>query len=316
MMNNPTPQVLKIAETWFKEWLAKQPVPAPYVDKVETPYPSSGNNLYNLGWGTQHPGHLTILIDLSQSMSMEEGWNKNVDDVLEAVTTLLEEIKSRGVENEEIYERFSVTVLGYNSKVFTLFEGGVEKLVDRFNSIEEGEPLFDKNKDAKPQFQTYTTLAFEAACKDIKNWIKKQRDAKMPVPAPIVIHITDGKPEEINKTFEQCCKEAKEKAQELKSIMADDGNTLFFNIHFNNATKEDKTVMFPSTPPSDKFKRFLYDISSELAPKFVILAQEKFNLPAELGSRGMISDCKDKTMLLKFITWSSLTTSCEETPMI
>lgn len=295
----------------FKKWQNRN-----NSSQGESPYVSADSDLYSLGWGTEHPGHLTILIDLSQSMSMENGWNKNVDDVLDAVTVLLDELKSSGIDDDEIMPRFSVTVLGYNSKVFTLFKGGVEELIEKFNSIPEGTAIFNKEKEAKPQYQTYTSDAFSAAIDDVTEWIQEQRNERFPVPAPIVIHITDGKPEEEGKSFEQSCAAAVKEAKRLQSIMADDGNTLLFNIHFNNATKSNSPILFPSNPPEDKFMKFLYEVSSTLVPKFVSLAQEKFELPATIGSKGMISNCKDKTMLLRFITWSSQTTSSAETPMI
>ena len=255
--------------------------------------------MQKLAWGTPHPGHLVYLIDLSGSM---EEHNK-VQDVMSVVFERLENLGARCTVMASIKERFSLTVIGYNSEVIPLFKGGVEQ-VDELLSMRYGQPLFDINGVAKPQWQTYMADAFDAAREDVEQWIKDQRAKGMPVPVPIVINITDGHPEEYQRTEAQSTERALEAAQRLMQVRADDSNTLLFNIHYEPASGTAELIL-PKTEPADTRRRFLYNASSVLNADDVNVARAKGLEQAVPGCHGMVSNAQDKKLLLNFVEMAS-----------
>ena len=175
--------------------------------------------------------------------------------------------------------------------MFTLFKGGVAE-IDELLSERYGQPLFDINGVAKPQWQTYMADAYDAAREDIKQWKAEQKAKNMPIPVPIVINITDGHPEEYQKTEAQATERALEAARRLMQVRGDDSNTLLFNI-------------LPKTEPADTRRRFLYNASSVLDDDDVNVAKAKGLEQAVPGCHGMVSNAQDKKLLLNFVEMAS-----------
>ena len=252
-----------------------------------------------LAWGTPHPGHLVYLIDLSGSM---EERNK-VQDVMSVVFECLDNLVARCTVMASIKERFSLTVLGYNSDVFTLFKGGVAE-IDELLSERYGQPLFDINGVAKPQWQTYMADAYDAAREDIEQWKTQQKAKNLPIPVPIVINITDGHPEEYQKTEAQATERALEAARRLMQVRGDDSNTLLFNIHYEPASGTAEMIL-PKNEPADTRRRFLFNASSVLDDDDVNVARAKGLEQAVPGCHGMVSNAQDKKLLLNFVEMAS-----------
>lgn len=258
---------------------------------------------YNLDWGTNHPGHIVYLLDLSYSMKGER-----VKELLDILLRVSSNLIAMNKEGRELKDRFTISVIGYNSKVFTIFEGNVSELKEKRDAaLRNKTPMFDLN----PEWQTYTALGLRAAAKDIKDWIAKQTNAGKLTPAPVVIHITDGKPCETERSSEAAMLDAKAAADELKSISVPDGNTLLFNIHIEPGKPAQR---FLSTPPADTHLQFLYEISSELDATFVSRAKSAlFELKSEgvdldsieIGSRFMVSNETNKDILVRLIVFGS-----------
>ena len=252
-----------------------------------------------LAWGTPHPGHLVYLIDLSGSM---EEHNK-VQDVMSVVFECLDNLVARCTVMASIKERFSLTVLGYNSDVFTLFKGGVAE-IDELLSERYGQPLFDINGVAKPQWQTYMADAYDAAREDIEQWKTQQKAKNLPIPVPIVINITDGHPEEYQKTEAQATERALEAARRLMQVRGDDSNTLLFNIHYEPASGTAEMIL-PKNEPADTRRRFLFNASSVLDDDDVNVARAKGLEQAVPGCHGMVSNAQDKMLLLNCVEMAS-----------
>lgn len=257
---------------------------------------------YDLRWGTNHPGHLVYLLDFSGSMA----WNDNISKVLNAVSDVSEHLLGSCETMSGFRNRFSLTIYGYNQNVFELFDGNVEQL-DQYLEKCEGQKLFYDKTVAVPRGLTDTALAFRKAGENIKQWIERQDKKGLPIPAPIVINITDGRPEMVGKSMEEAANEALSAAKDLKAIAVPDGNLLLFNIHFDGKPNG-KTLRFPNVEPNDLEKKFLYNASSSLNDEFSRRANS-LGFSTQPGSRFMISNENEQRMLTRLIAFGSSLTN-------
>lgn len=255
---------------------------------------------YELQWGSDKPGHIVFLIDLSGSME------DKIDDVIYAVQNTCKSIVARCMSGSTLKERVSVSFFGYNYRISELLPHTPSSIRDLALALRatSGKPLFDKTKEAKPEYQTIMRLAFERAKADIEQWIAKQRIAAVPIPAPIVINISDGFPYEgPERDQTQVFAETLKAAKDLTAISTPDGNVRLFNIHFDPKSKE-RTLHFPQTRPSEAHLQFLFDASSPMSEDMVNSARAYFN-EANMNSRCMLSNEKEISNLAKFIEWGS-----------
>lgn len=262
---------------------------------------------YDLGWGTKSPGHIVYLVDLSGSMKTD---NK-IGQVMEALQKGLRLLLTKCTQGTAIMERFTASVIGYNSDIVPLFSGGANEVASLIRkAVSSGSPIFDYGEGgiAEPKWQTYMTNAFNEAYNDIEKWIREANGR--PLPAPIVVNITDGQPEESNKSLETAASEAKQAAQRLMGLRTPDGNVLLFNLHIGKSDNITE-LLFPVNPPQstgneneDNRLRFLYDSSSVLPEKLTNIASS-FELTARTGSRGMVSNVQDTSVMIRLIEFSS-----------
>lgn len=252
---------------------------------------------YNIGWGSKHPGYLVWLLDLSASM------NQKIDYVLDSIKESCDELTKVCSPSGRIINRMSIHIIGYNSDVFTLFKGSI---VDLDALLEKTYPgaIFDKTNEAKPQWQTYTTKAVQEATKSVKNWITQQSANGIPMPVPIVIHITDGYPFEEENRHDQSVSRnnALVAINELKKISVPDGNLLFFNIHIGEGKAP---IRLPNQRPNDAERAYLFDASSVMPDVFIKKAQLLGFTEATENSRFMVSNETDKRMLTRLIIFGS-----------
>lgn len=264
---------------------------------------------YELRWGSDKPGHIVFLIDLSGSMT-----NK-IDYVIDAVHRTCKSISARSMKGIKPSERVSVSIYGYNYHIVNLFKPytSAQELSDILARVKEARKtdknaaLFDINGEAKPEYQTRMQLAFETATADIEEWIRKQENelGADNVPAPIVINITDGYPYEGDSNKQKdYFSNTLTAAKKLMSIKTNDGNVRVFNIHHDPDSKT-ATLRFPqSRPVSDEVMQFLFDASSPMSEDMVSIAQNYFN-EAGMGSTCMISNEKDVSNIIRFLEWGS-----------
>ena len=252
-----------------------------------------------LSWGSNHPGHLVYLLDLSGSMEH----NGKIDHLLEAVKATIDLLIAKDMHKN----RFSVSIIGYNTDTYSLFKGTAldldRKLDEVYNNGGENAPLFDKTKEAKPQWQTYTAKAFRAVKEDIQAWIREQQQGNIPMPVPIVIHVTDGYPYENERGEAEACKDAIRAADEIKQITLPDGNPIIFNIHIGDSN--DPESLFPMQRPSDAGQQFLFDSSSVMPDDIVNVGRDAFCFPTQQGCRYMASNVREKGKLAQLITFGS-----------
>ena len=272
-------------------------------------------------------------------MGLNDG--RNIKDVLEVVYNCLSSFVGKcSVVNPKTGEvklvpRLTATIIGYNSKIVRLFprsekeKGGIERIDELIDIDPEQDYIFDIKEGglAYPQWQTKTAEAFAAAREDVERWMKQQKENGIPMPAPYVIHITDGHPEETDAETQKEIPEdvlmdkALEEAKKLKDIETEDGHLLLFNIHSNtNGSNTGEELVTPVKRPSgntqfDKRRQFLYDASSVLPAKIVESIQTLYREDTmhvlkknvQIGSRAMISNSQDKELLSDFVVFSSQT---------
>ena len=265
---------------------------------------------YRLNWGSNHPGLLVYLIDLSGSMSQ----NSRLEYVFKTVQEVSEYLIGM-CDQGVLLNRFHIKILGYNSDVYKFFDGSVidldKKLDEAFEKGLSIFEVFDNSDQAAAQWQTYTADAFRKVAEELRAWVSNQQACNIPVPAPVVIHVTDGQPEEAERDEAAATKDALAAAEEIKAISVPDGNSLLFNIHITDIAG--KTLRFPSKRPegSDKESlrlKYLFDASSEMTDTFVVRAKS-FKFEAESKSRFMVSNEHDRSALAKLIAFGSSVTS-------
>lgn len=262
---------------------------------------------YKLGWGRSHPGHLVYLIDLSGSMKKD---NK-IGQVMNALQNSLRVLLQRCTQGKALLERFTVTIIGYHSEIVPLFSGGVQEIKSLImTAVSTGKPLFDYKEGgvAEPKWQTYMSNAFDEARRDIEQWISTFKGKECP--APIVINITDGQPEEDGKDLDLCANETLLAARKLMSVRTSDGNVLLYNLHFGNSGNINEIILPIEMPNStgdqreDRRIQFLYNSSSVLTEKIARVANS-YEIPAHVGSHGMVSNVQDNALLVRLIEFSS-----------
>ncbi len=254
---------------------------------------------YELGWGSKHPGLLIYLVDLSGSM----GWDDKIRRVSNTIWNVVDCLSAPCQDNGVYKNRFRLEVIGYNQYTYNLFSGGIDE-INNWLDAHQDEQFINIEKEGKPQGLTHMAMAFERASEIINNWISTQNAKGQHIPAPIVINITDGYPEEKNLNEQESRSKALEAANKLKSINVPDGNVLLFNIHIDGKPGEGVELQFPTIKPSDAKRSFLFDASSEMTPVFVTRAQRN-NLPAANGSRFMVSNISDMRTLGRLVVFGS-----------
>lgn len=265
----------------------------------------TGQN-YRLRWNSCQPGHLVFLIDLSRSMIREMNNKRLVDVMMDVLNSLFDSLNGEICQGEDVEDRFSVTVLGYNSDVKVLLKANNgEEFNTFFQNVSKNKRLFDTGKGgiAEPNWQTFMADAFDEAKKDIEEWIARQSKGGKKMPAPVVINITDGEPNEGGNV--DAIGKALRAAENLKNISTEDGNVLLFNIHFTPNGGE-KKIVFPVVKPVDKKASFLYTASSIIPNTLIGAAKETWpDYEISEASRAMISNENNVDSLLKFISWGS-----------
>jgi hypothetical protein len=137
------------------------------------------------------------------------------------------------------------------------------------------------------------------AKKCVETWIKAreakcQADPQAGIPAPIVINITDGVPD--NRAT------ATKAAQELMNVPTPDGNVLLFNIHMDDSANNVE-IRFPSDKSvlnGVQAGEFLFDISSEMSPEFIQVAKQQKLEGIFPGAKGFVVNAKGDT-LVRFV---------------
>ncbi|MCC5944523.1 MAG: VWA domain-containing protein [Bernardetiaceae bacterium] len=233
------------------------------------------------------PTAFIFMIDQSGSMNENiRGRNESkADFVARAINQTLQELISACTKSYGVGGYVDVAVIGYGGKnqteAYSLWEGKLqgktwvstdEVYANPMRTVKKEVEINIKGKMKKrieekpvwiePKSQSLTPMgaAIEYAYKLLQDWIARHPDNY----PPAVFNFTDG--------AQTDCKddELLERAKRLKKLHTSDGNIVFYNCHID--TSGNNTVLFPfekSELPSDKYARLMYDISSDVPPKYL-----------------------------------------------
>jgi hypothetical protein len=275
-------------------------------------------NNYSRQWSTATPGYLIFLIDQSSSMGNEWSEGKTFSQfTAEVVNKTINELIATNAAGETVKDRVFISLIGYggNSTVKDIrsdylstyaesplrVEKTVKKVSDGegsyFDMIIET-PIF---LEAESNGVTPMSKAFEVAEQLIESWVQKKNDN----PVPVVINVTDGRPEtgkvELN---EEEVLRTITTANSIFGIETLDGNPLIFNVHIS---KKQQEIQFPvnrSDVGTDENAKILFQISSRVPEIYKKAAKDLMLGELKPGSKGLISNASPET-LIKFINFGS-----------
>lgn len=247
----------------------------------------------NIQWGTKTPGHIIYLVDQSGSMS-----GVNEQKAAESITAAMIETLKGCINGKEVRNRVYVTIIGYGNEndVSVIREGWISTFVSDLQTCKKNNTTIIAPKSYG---MTPMAEAFSMANKCISTWLSQRESQDAKVPAPIVINITDGYPDDPTT--------ATQEAQKVMNIQTrDDGNVLVFNIHMDDSS-ENVEIKFPTNKsvlngvPEGEF---LFDISSEMTDDFIRAAKAQRFEGIMPGSKGFVVNAKGDT-LVRFVTFGS-----------
>ena len=261
---------------------------------------------YNIGWSTKHPGLLIYLVDLSGSMQ----WDDKIDRVRKILWDVLDHTIEPSQTAGNIYlDNFEVKVIGYNQYTYNIFSGNVNAINQYLDKTGDDMMLFDASGDFRPRGLTHTAMAFDKVREEVSAWIQRQRAANAPIPAPVVLHITDGHPEEKETPDAMAYQHARDAAKRLLDLKGDDGNLILFNMHIDVKPGQGTPMYFPTACPSDERRKFLYEISSPMESVFVKRGGSLREAAPKEGSRFMVSNVSSPSLLAELIKFGSSVSS-------
>lgn len=260
---------------------------------------------YSLMWGRKTPGHLIYLIDQSGSMC-----GSNEVKAAEAVHAAIMDTFRGCVSGTEIRNRVYITIIGYGNEqgVSILKEGWMAEFVAELQQCKkDGTTIIaPKSYGGTPMAQ-----AFNLAKQCLEAWIDERQkicnnDPNAGIPAPIVINITDGYPDDRDK--------ATVAAQSIMNMTTPDGNVLLFNIHMDDSD-ESVEIKFPNDKSmlnGVEAGEFLYDISSEMSPEFIQIARQQRLEGIFPGAKGFVVNAKGNTVV-RFVRFGSGVSGTQKT---
>ena len=277
---------------------------------------------YSKQWSTSTPGYLIFLID--QSSSMSNVWTDGksfAKYTAEVINRTINELIATNAAGETVKNRVFISMIGYGgdtassdsirdirSDYLNRYADSPLRIIKSSKNVSDGTgglitmeietPIF-----VEPRAEGLTPMAgaFELAYRLIQSWINKKNDN----PVPVVINVSDGRPE--STTAESTKRETERTvyfANEIMKLQTLDGNPLIFNVHIANNASE---IQFPENKfelNGDSMAELLFQISS-IVPTVYKNAAKNFKLNT-LGdnSKGFISNASPET-LIKFINFGS-----------
>ena len=258
--------------------------------------------------GTKHPGLILILVDQSASMTESYGGQTKSDFAAMAVNRVIDEIGMACQQGSKIKDRCFIGVVGYGASVDVLIGGMISQISNspkRTQKIKKKESdgaggLVDVEidmpiwLDSTADNGTPMAEAFEVAHDVVQTWIQNNPN-NFP---PVVINITDGQPNDQNKT--------RAAAQRLMNLNTTDGNVLILNAHISTANVAEDKLPNSNQGLHDQYAKFLFDLSSVLPPTLIAAAQ-KVGFSPQQNAHGFVFNAGPETMI-KLLNFGSLGT--------
>ena len=195
------------------------------------------------------PGFITFLIDQSYSMTDNFGDSQSkADFAATALNRAINEIINANAAGERVKDRCFIAIIGYGKNVKEVKTGYLDELSNsplRINKTKRKIPdgaggLAEIDYElpiwveSEAQGGTPMAQAFKIAKDLISGWLTQNPE----YPAPIIVNISDGMPNNPN--------EATTAAQEIMSLQNSDGSVLLFNVHIS-ASGKNNSLIFPNS---------------------------------------------------------------------
>ena len=242
-----------------------------------------------------NPTCFLFLIDQSKSMLRTlagAGNRSKAEAVASSVNQLLYSLVLRCVWGSSVMDRFHVGVIGYGAQVGPALGGALagrdlvaigEAARSPLRVEEETQTSLDGSTQTvrKPIWfepvgggQTPMCAAFRMAATWMAGFLLEHPDCF----PPVVINITDGKPNDGNPEAD---------ALRLQQLSSTDGNVLVFNVLLSEATGD--RIEFPDNEASlpDAYARLLFRMSSPL-PEALWSAAQEAGVYASVYTRGCV----------------------------
>lgn len=272
---------------------------------------------YSKQWSTATPGYLIFLIDQSSSMNKEwENERSFAQFTAEVINLTINELIATNAAGEHVKDRVFVSLIGYGgNSVKDLRSGYLSSYADNPLRVEEikkqvsdGEggiiemtievPIF-----LEPSATGITPMAeaFSFAEQLIDKWIETKKNC----PVPVIINVSDGKPDGGNPEASQReMIQTLDTAARIMNIETTDGHPLIFNVHISAQNDE---IQFPANVSElngNELANFLFKISSRVPDVYKRAAKNLELGDLKSNSKGFISNASPET-LIKFINFGS-----------
>lgn len=264
-------------------------------------------------WNQATPGYIIFLIDQSGSMAekyTEEATKAEFTSLV--INRTIDELIHSCSDGEIIKDRLFISLIGYGGKS----DNSIEDITSEYISYFPKNPIrFQKNitqavsaSGALVDMEEHVPIYLEAVAKGltpmgeafkfakelIEGWILRKPEN----PAPIIINISDGHPDDPSNTIRY--------ANEIKQLSTADGNPIIFNIHIQKKGIQ-KGFEKSDINLHEANEKLLFKISSKIPAAYVIHAKkagltDEFDITTD--SSGYISNAKPET-LVKFINFGS-----------
>jgi hypothetical protein len=258
-----------------------------------------------------NPTALIFLLDQSSSMLESFGAQpdkRKADGVADALNRLIQNLVLKCAKPEGIRDYFHVGMISYGGRVQSAFGGALagqdlvpmSQIADNYLRIEVRTRKIDDGAgglleqpfkfpvwfEARPTGRTPMCEAIRKARDFAQSFVTAQPNCF----PPIVLNITDGEPTD---------GDPRVAADELRAVASNDGNILLFNAHLSD--KQNRTIEFPADESGlpDKFARLLFQMSSELPPKFLKVAKSS-GFSVRRGGRGFVFNA-DLVAVIRFL---------------
>jgi len=274
-------------------------------------------NNYSKQWSTATPGYLIFLIDQSSSMGNEWADHKTFADyTAEVINKTINELIATNAAGETVKNRVFISLIGYGGssikdlrsdylseyaetplRIDTVTKR-VKDGVGGFFDMEIEVPIF-----IEPSASGITPMAgaFEFAKKLIDKWISVKNDN----PVPVIINVSDGRPDGGNPEASKAeTINTITAATEIMNLETLDGNPLIFNVHI---AKNQEEIQFPEDSEEligDEMSKFLFKISSKVPEVYKRAAKNLDMNSLKPNSKGFISNASPES-LIKFINFGS-----------
>ena len=280
----------------LEEFIARLMAPSgqvKIVGKVTETYGEGANPSYSAAITPKHPTCIVFLIDQSGSMGAPyagaQAGRSKAAVLADQINALLAELTILCIQgSEQVRDFFHVAVIGYGSKVQSVF-GGLIPVSEVF-----AQARLVVIEDPRTGASVMSPVWIEAVADGMTPMCEALAQAQMLVEEwvsahpkcfpPIVINFTGGEANDGDPV---------DKARRLTGVASADGAVLLVNAYFSSVAGA--AIEFPAAPaalPVDPYALKLFEMSSVI-PDAIIAMLRPYGIHFDDGARGMVFNSDD-----------------------